>query len=101
MDPVNRTSIAGTRVSLQVVNPHTSGGPCGDSRIAVVHPDFAAFIAGRCQMYGDNECFFAWNGRSLIGETVLEANRVIAICGFEGGQMTRLGALPKRKYFAI
>jgi hypothetical protein len=30
VDPVNRTSIAGTRVSLQVIYPDTSGWPCLD-----------------------------------------------------------------------
>src|SRR5271170_2471397 len=71
VDPVDRTSIARTRVSLQVVNPHTSGWPCRDSRIAVIHPDFAPFVACWSQMYGHYECFFARNRSGLVGETVL------------------------------
>src|ERR1700685_3347595 len=71
MDPVNRTSIAHTRVSLQVVNPHTSGWPGWDSRIAIVHPDFAPLVACGRQMYGDYECFFRGNGSGLLGEPAL------------------------------
>jgi hypothetical protein len=71
VDPVNRTSIAHTRVRLQIVNPHTSGWPCGDSRIAVIHPDFAPLVACGCQMYGYDECFLAGNRCSLFGKTVL------------------------------
>jgi hypothetical protein len=70
VDPVNRTSIAGTRVGLQVINPNTPGGPYCDSRIAVIHPDFAPLVAGGRQMYGYNECFFAGNGCSLVRKTV-------------------------------
>jgi len=71
VDPVNRTSIARTRVGLQVVNPYTSGWPCRDSRIAVIYPDFAPLVACGCQMYGHYECFFAGNGYGLVWQTLL------------------------------
>src|SRR5271155_1511146 len=71
VNPVNRTSITGTRVSFQVVNPHTSGWPCRDSKIAAIQPDFAPLDACRRQMDGYDECFLARNGSGLVGETVL------------------------------
>jgi hypothetical protein len=71
VDPVNRASIARTRVRLQVVNPHTTGWPCRDSRIAVINPDFAPLVACGCQMYGYHECFFAWNGCGPVRQTFL------------------------------
>jgi hypothetical protein len=70
VDPINRTSIAHTRVTLQVINPHASGWPCRDSRIAVIHPDFAPSVARGCQMHGYYECFFAGNGYGLVGEPI-------------------------------
>src|SRR5271155_4040045 len=66
VDPVDRTSIARTRVGLQVVYPHTSGWPWRDSRIAVIHPDFAPFGACWSQMYGYYEGFFAWDRCGLV-----------------------------------
>jgi hypothetical protein len=36
-----------------------------------------------------------------FGRPIREASRVIAIAAFELGEMTRLGALSRRKYLAI
>ena len=71
VDPVNGPPVAGTRVGFQIVNAHTSGRPCRDSRISVIHPDLASLIARGSQMYGHYERFLARNGCGLLGEAVL------------------------------
>src|ERR1700736_2159935 len=69
VDPVDRTGIARTRIGFQVVNAHAARRPLPDANMSIVDPDIASPLRRRCQMDGDDERSFRWNGRGPLRQT--------------------------------